>query len=184
MTPPREGATVSILRSGLALGLAASVALSAACGGAAVATPPTTPSNPAHEPTPVVSATEGGTVSTNQAQSTNEANKAFMQKLFTGGRTLFDFPDRVDPNLTVYQPASLPFGGTYHGLAEFQRVAPKLAQYYDFSRVEFLGVYGDGDTIFTNFKVGVAGTQSSVYLAEKFTFRGTKVVEIRAHICQ
>jgi hypothetical protein len=123
-------------------------------------------------------------MSTNEAKSTNEANKAFMRKLFTGGGTLFDFPDHVDPNLTVYQPASLPFGGTYHGLAEFQRVAPKLAQYYDFTRVEFLGVYGDGDTIFTSFKVGVAGTQSSVYLAEKFTFRGAKVVEIRAHICQ
>src|SRR5262249_22784977 len=165
-------------------GLAASVALAAACGGAAAATPPTTPSNPAREPTPVAPSIQGGTVSTNQAQSTNEANKVFMQKLFTGGGTPLDFPDRVDPNLTVYQPASLPFGGTYHGLAEFQRVAPKLAQYYDFSRVEFLGVYGDGDTIFTNFKVGVAGTPSSVYLAEKFTFRGTKVVEIRAHICQ
>jgi hypothetical protein len=184
MTPPREGANVSFLRSGFALGLAASVALTAACEGAAPATPPTTPSNPAHEPTPVVPSTEGGTVSTNEAKSTNEANKAFMQKLFTGSATLFDFPDRVDPNLTMYQPASLPFGGTYHGLAEFKPVAPKLAQYYDFRRAEFLGLYGDGDTIFASMKVGVAGTQSSVYLAEKFTFRGTKVVEIRAHICQ
>jgi hypothetical protein len=184
MTPPREGATVSILRCGLALGLASSLAVSAACGGAAASTPPTTPNSPAHEPTPVVPSTEGGTVSTNETKSTNQANKEFMQKLFSGGGTLFDFPDRVDPNLTVYQPASLPFGGAYHGLAEFQRVAPKLAQYYDFSRLEPLGLYGDGDVIFTNFKVGVAGTQSSVYLAEKFTFRGTKVVEIRAHICQ
>jgi hypothetical protein len=134
---------------------------------------------------PVVPSTEGGTMSTNEAKSTNEANKAFMRKLFSDGKTtLFDFPDHVDPNLTVYQPASLPFGGTYRGLAEFQRVAPKLAQYYDFSRVEFLGLYGDGDIIFTNFKVGVAGTPSSVYLAERFTFRGTKLVEIRAHVCQ
>jgi hypothetical protein len=176
MTPPREGATVSILRSGFALGLATSVVLSTGCGGAAAATPPTTPSN--------LPSTEGGTVPANGAKSANEANKAFMQKLFTGAATLFDFPDRVDPNLTMYQPASLPFGGTYHGLAEFKPVAPKLAQYYDFSRAEFLGLYGDGDTIFASMKVGVAGTQSSVYLAEKFTFRGTKVVEIRAHICQ
>jgi hypothetical protein len=123
-------------------------------------------------------------MSTNEAKSTNEANKAFVQKLFNGKSTLFDFPDIVDPNLIVHQPASLPFGGTYHGLAEFQKVVPQLAKYYDFSRVEFLGLYGDGDVIFTNFKVGVAGTQSSVYLAERMTFRGTKLVEIRAHVCQ
>ena len=184
-TPTRKLATVSSLRCGLALGLASSITLSAACGGAAASTPTTTPNSSAHEPTPVVPSTEGGTVSTNEAKVTYQANKEFMQKLFSGGGTLFDFPDRVDPNLTVYQPASLPFGGTYHGLAEFQRVAPKLAQYYDFSRLEPLGLYGDGgNTIFTNFKVGVAGTPSSVYLAEKFTFKGKKVVEIRAHIFQ
>jgi hypothetical protein len=115
----------------------------------------------------------------------NEANKAFIKELFTRkGASLSDFPNNVDPELTIYQPASLPFGGTYHGVAEFQKIVPKLGAYYDFSRMEFFGVFGDGEILFTNFKVGVAGTQSSVYLAERFTFRGTKLVEIRAYICQ
>lgn len=116
--------------------------------------------------------------------SINEENKAFMQKLFSGKATLDAFPDRVDPNFIVYQPASLPFGGTYHGLAEFRQVPPKMVQFYDFSRLELLGLYGDGDTVFASIKVGLAGSQSSIFLAEKFTFRGTKLVEIRVHVCE
>ena len=116
--------------------------------------------------------------------SINEANKAFMQTLFSGKATLDDFPDRVDPDLVVYQPASLPFGGTYHGLAEFRKVWPQLGAFYDFSRSEFLGLYGDGDVVFASIKIGLAGSPSSIFLAEKFTFRGTRLVEIRAHACE
>jgi hypothetical protein len=130
--------------------------------------------------------TEGSKVSTTEGttMSITEANKAFMRKLFSGKSTLDDFPDRVDSNLIVYQPASLPFGGTYHGLAEFRQAWPKMGAYYDFSRAEFLGLYGDGDTVFASIKVGLAGSQSSVFLAEEFTFHGTKLVEVRAHVCE
>jgi hypothetical protein len=116
--------------------------------------------------------------------SATEANKAFMQRLFREKKKLDDFPDHVDPSVIVYEPASLPFGGTYHGIAELQRIYPKMGQFYDFSRFELLGLYGDGDTVFSSVKIGLAGSQSSLFLAEKFTFRETKLVEVRVHVCE
>ncbi len=34
---------------------------------------------------------------------------------------LEDHPERFDAKLVMHEPASLPFGGTYHGLEEFQK---------------------------------------------------------------
>jgi hypothetical protein len=155
----------------LTLGCLAAVLISSAvfaCGGVATKT------------------TETNNVSTSERSggSMVEANKAFLQKLFSEKKKLDDFPDRVDHDVIVHEPSSLPFGGTYRGLAELQQIYPKMAQFYDFSRFELLGVYGDGDVVFTSIKIGLAGSASSIYLAQKFTFRGTKVVEIRIYVCE
>lgn len=113
-----------------------------------------------------------------------ESNKAFMQELLSQAKKLDEFPDHVAPDLVIYQPTSLPFGGTYHGLSELQRIYPQIGAFYDFSRFELLGLYADGDTVFASIKIGVAGSTSVIYLAEKWTFRGTQVTEIRVHVCQ
>jgi hypothetical protein len=44
-----------------------------------------------------------------------ESNQPFMQKLFSEKKKLDDFPDRVAPDVVVYEPTSLPFGGTDDG---------------------------------------------------------------------
>jgi hypothetical protein len=51
--------------------------------------------------------------------STTDANKAFITKMLSEKKRLEDFPDRFSPDLTMVEPATLPFGGTYHGLLEF-----------------------------------------------------------------
>jgi len=115
--------------------------------------------------------------------ATTDSNKAFITKMLSEKKRLEDFPDRFDADLTMIEPAMLPFGGTYHGLREFQRFYPEVRRYYDFDTWQILGIYGDGDTVFATTRVGVAGTPTVMYIAEQFTFSGTKIVEVRVHVC-
>lgn len=115
--------------------------------------------------------------------SDTEANKAFIAQMLGEKKRLEDFPDRFDPNLLMHEPASLPFGGTYRGLAEFQRFYPEVRRFYDFERFELLGVYGDGDTVFATFRIGIAGSKANMFIAEQFIFSGTLLIEVRVHIC-
>ena len=115
--------------------------------------------------------------------TTTDANKAFIGKMLGDKKRLEDFPDRFTPDLVMIEPASLPFGGTYRGLHEFQRFYPEVRRYYDFDTWKVLGVYGDGDTVFATTRVRVAGIARVMYIAERFTFSGTKIVEVRVHVC-
>ncbi len=58
---------------------------------------------------------------------------------------LEDHPDRFDDELVMYEPASLPFGGTYHGLKQFQQFYQQVRGFYDFTRFDLLGVVANGD---------------------------------------
>lgn len=116
--------------------------------------------------------------------SETAANKAFIARMLGEKKRLEDFPDRFDPNLLMHEPASLPFGGTHRGLAEFQRFYPEVRRFYDFERFELLGIYGDGDTVFATFRVGIAGEQADMFIAEQFTFSGTRLIEVRVHTCE
>ena len=115
--------------------------------------------------------------------SATDANKAFIAKMLGEKKRPEDFPDRFSPDLVMIEPATLPFGGTYRGLQEFQRFYPEVRRYYDFDTWRVLGIYGDGDTVFATTRVGVAGTSTVVYIAEQFTFSGTKIVEVRVYVC-
>ncbi|HEV7690817.1 MAG TPA: nuclear transport factor 2 family protein [Hyphomonadaceae bacterium] len=116
--------------------------------------------------------------------SATEENRAFIAGMLGEKKRLEDFPDRVDPNLAMYEPVSLPFGGAYRGLAEFARFYPEVRRFYDFDRFELLGVYADGDTVFATIRVGISGSSSTMFIAEQFTFAGAMLVEVRVHICE
>jgi len=118
-----------------------------------------------------------------EKMTTTDANKAFIARMLSEKKRLEDFPDRFSPELVMIEPATLPFGGTYRGLQEFQRFYPDVRRYYDFETWRVLGVYGDGDTVFATTQVNVAGTSTVMYIAEQFTFSGMKIVEVRVHIC-
>lgn len=112
-----------------------------------------------------------------------QANKAFVAQMLGEKKRLEDFPDRVDPNIVMHEPASLPFGGTYRGLADFQRFYPHVRRFYDFDTFELLGVYADGDTVFATAVVRIADSPSDMFIAEQFTFSGTTLTEVRVHVC-
>lgn len=111
-------------------------------------------------------------------------NKAFIREMISSKKRLEDYPDRFDPDLIMHEPASLPFGGTFRGLAEFQKFYPQVREFYDFSRFDLLGVFGDGDTVFATVRTGLANGQNVIFIAEQFTFSGRRIVEVRLHICE
>ena len=110
-------------------------------------------------------------------------NKAFVAEMIGTKKRLEDYPDRYDPDLLMHEPASLPFGGTYKGLAQFKAFYPAVRDFYDFCQFELLGVFGDGDMVFATIKAAVAGSGGTIHIAEQFRFDADKIVEVRLHIC-
>ncbi|SEP81423.1 hypothetical protein SAMN05428969_1029 [Devosia sp. YR412] len=116
--------------------------------------------------------------------STTEENKAFIRDMIGNKKRLEDYPERFDENLVMHEPASLPFGGTFRGLAEFKEFYPAVREFYDFDRFDLLDVFGDGDTVFATIKAGLLNSPTIIFLAEQFTFSGRRIVEVRLHICE
>lgn len=116
-------------------------------------------------------------------KSQTKANKAFIAEMIGSKRSLEDYPDRYDPSLLMHEPASLPFGGVYRGLADFKRFYPLVREFYDFDRFELLGVHGDGETVFATIRAGLKDSAGQIFLAEQFHFEGQRIVEVRLHIC-
>lgn len=116
--------------------------------------------------------------------SATDENKAFVREMLGAKKRLEDYPGRFDPDLVMHEPASLPFGGTYRGLDDFQRFYPAVRSFYDFDTFELLGVYADGEMVFATFRVGIAGSGALMYVAEQFRFDGLKLVEVRVHVCE
>lgn len=83
----------------------------------------------------------------------------------------------------MHEPASLPFGGRYTGFEEFRAFCPTVREFYDFSRFELLGVYGDGDNVFATIKAVMASNGGVIFLVEHFRFEGARIVEVRLHLC-
>jgi len=110
-----------------------------------------------------------------------ESNKAFVLEMIGQKKQLTDYPDRMSDAMVVYEPASLPFGGTYRGIDAFQQFYPKVRAFYDFKRFELVHVYADGDKVFAISKAAIAGTGDSLLLNEEMTFDRGKLVEVRLY---
>lgn len=118
-----------------------------------------------------------------EASSTAE-NRAFVLEMLGEKKRLEDYPERVDAqHLTVYEPASLPFGGTYTGIAEFTPFYDKVRAFYDFTTWHLLDVVAEGDIVFSTSRVRIAGRDATMYIAERFRFRGTTLIEVRVFTC-
>lgn len=119
---------------------------------------------------------------TTEAASTTK-NRAFVVEMLGEKKRLEDYPGNVDPNLVVYEPASLPFGGTYKGIAEFTQFYDKVRTFYDFTTWRLVDVVAEGDIVFSTSQVRVAGRDTTMHIAERFRFRGTTLVEVRVFVC-
>jgi hypothetical protein len=94
-------------------------------------------------------------------------------------KRLEDYPGRYDENLLMYEPASLPFGGIYKGMDEFQAFYPKVRDYYDFSKFEVISIHADKDVVFVTIKTRIASTHDPLMLCERLTFDHDKIVKVQ-----
>jgi hypothetical protein len=115
--------------------------------------------------------------------STTDSNRAFIAEMLGQKKRLEDYPERVDPNLVMHEPASLPFGGTYQGLEDFKRFYAKVRTYYDFDTWKLVDVIGEGDIVFSTSQVRVAGRDATMHIVERFRFAAATLVEVRVFIC-
>jgi len=109
-------------------------------------------------------------------------NKAFVMEMIGQKKQLTDYPDRASDSMVVYEPSSLPFGGTYRGMKAFEQFYPKVRAFYDFKHFHLLNVYADEDKVFAISKAAIAHSDGNILLCEQFTFRGGKIVEVRLYI--
>ena len=109
------------------------------------------------------------------------ANKAFILEMIGQKKQLTDYPDRASDSMVVYEPSSLPFGGTYRGMKAFEQFYPKVREFYDFKHFDLLNVYADADKVFAISKAAIAHTNDSILLCEQFTFKQGKIVEVRLY---
>lgn len=116
---------------------------------------------------------EGGKV--NQT----EQNRAFIAEMISQKKRLEDYPGKYDEQLLMYEPASLPFGGIYRGMEEFQQFYPKVREYYDFSTFEVLSVHADANVVFVTIKTRIADSRRPLMLCERFEFTGEKITKVQ-----
>lgn len=109
-------------------------------------------------------------------------NRAFILEMIGQKKQLSDYPDRALDSMVVYEPSSLPFGGTYRGIRAFEQFYPKVRAFYDFRHFNLLNVYADQDKVFAISKAAIAHSNGSILLCEEFTFSGGKIAAVRLYL--
>lgn len=117
-------------------------------------------------------------------QSITKLNRDFVREMLASKKRLEDYPERVDPRLVIYEPASLPFGGTYHGMTGFSSFYDRVREYYDFSTWRLGEVIAAGDIVVSTSAVRIAGRAATMHIMERFRFDGEKLVEVRVYTCE
>jgi len=108
-----------------------------------------------------------------------EQNRAFVYEMISQKKRLEDYPGRYDEDLLMYEPASLPFGGIYKGMDEFQAFYPKVRDYYDFSSFEIISIHADENVVFVTIKTRIAETGMPLLLCERLTFKKDKIIKVQ-----
>mgnify|MGYP006200706065 CR=1 FL=1 len=88
----------------------------------------------------------------------------------------------LHPNVRIQQPASLPHGGWYHGLAGMDKMSATFARHWD-RTIGAPHILGCGDTVVQvtrqTWTAKATGRSASVDVVELFAFTGGRVSEIR-----
>jgi len=117
----------------------------------------------------------------NMEKEDTAANKAFILEMIGQKKQLTDYPDKMSDSMVVYEPSSLPFGGTYRGIKAFEQFYPKVREFYDFKRFTLVNVYADSDKVFAISNAAIANTEDKIQLCEEFTFKQGKIIEVRLY---
>lgn len=108
----------------------------------------------------------------------------WVEAVFAGDRhTLHAL---ADPDLQLYQPEGLPYGGTYRGVDGFFDFLDRFTAAYDLEALEPTGVYveaNDPDRLVLGFRIsGVLRSSGKAFASpqlEAWDFRDGRIVSIR-----
>jgi hypothetical protein len=125
------------------------------------------------------------------ATATKDA-ATLLKELFRGAITSIKTTDSqleaqllekyIDPNVIVYQPDSLPWGGEHHGIDAFKRAFAHIKRNLDVNGFEIRDILGRNDYAmvlsFSRMKLA-DGTIYGGYQSEHTWWKSGKIVEVR-----
>jgi ketosteroid isomerase-like protein len=123
--------------------------------------------------------TGGITMSINIALT--EENKRIVEGIYAAGAR-GDFQSVMacmDENIVVIEPPYLPYGGTYRGIAEFQKLMGLINEYADMSTVSLQYAVAEGDKVFVALQFKDRKTGKMLQLVEQSIVRDGKIVEMK-----
>jgi uncharacterized protein len=111
----------------------------------------------------------------------SEKNKGILEAMYAAGarndfQTVMGY---MDENVVVIEPPYLSYGGTYKGLAEFQRLMGLINEYADLSTIRLQYSVAENDRVFGILELKDQKTGKQLQLAEQSTLRNGKVVEMK-----
>ncbi len=117
----------------------------------------------------------------NAAATQTAESKCIVEEMYAAGaRNDFEGVMKcMDKDVVVIEPPYLPYGGTYKGIGEFQRLLGIITAYADLSTVRLQYAVAEGDRVMAVLNILDKGTGKDLHLAEQSTVRNGKVVEMK-----
>ena len=114
-------------------------------------------------------------------QSTTEHNRAVVEAAYTAvsAGDVEGLFDNCHDDVTVSEPAFLPFGRVYRGKEEFLQLFPAITRYLDVSKVEVHFVIADHDRAVGCIGMPDLKSGAKTLMLELFTLREGKIAEIQ-----
>jgi hypothetical protein len=111
----------------------------------------------------------------------SEANKRIVEGMYAAGAR-GDFQGVMacmDENVEVIEPPYLPYGGTYKGIAAFQKLLGIISEYADLTKIKVAYSVAENDRVIGILQILDRKTGKNLQLAEQSTLRNGKVVEMK-----
>lgn len=116
-----------------------------------------------------------------QLRRIDDENKSLIQAIYSGLRSQQTdlLMSSLDPDITVYEPTFLRYGGVYRGIDAFAALFPQIDTLLDLSTVKVDSIIAEGEQLVCLVRVQTADAKSELRIAEYFVIRSGKIVEIR-----
>lgn len=88
------------------------------------------------------------------------------------------FLGALSPDVVVFEPAFLPYGGTYRGIDGMQTLLGRVGSIYDIGGMVVEHLVADGDRVIGLIRMPIIGTASSAVIAEMSMLRDGKIAEM------
>jgi|SRR6516164_8220232 hypothetical protein len=118
------------------------------------------------------------------ATTETDRNRAAVEEMYGAAKCgdIDKFFSFISADVTVEEPAFLPYGGTYEGLEGLQKLFGDLASKFDLSGLDFERFVADGEDFCVIGQIPLAAGADVVSFIERGVIRDGKVVHLRIYI--